>query len=103
MVSVDFLNDIFKLNKKHNLDPIETNKLTFVYLFSWIGLILFGFISVYDIFLDNYISALVQFIFLIILSINIYLIKINRWFPSQARLTLIIYSFLLVYMAVGAN
>lgn len=103
MVSVDFLNDIFKLNKKHNLDPIETNKLTFVYLFSWIGLILFGFISVYDIFLDNYLSALVQFIFLIILSINIYLIKINRWFPNQARLTVIIYSFLLVYMAVGAN
>lgn len=102
MSSVDFLNDIFKLNKKHNLDPIETNKLTFVYLFSWIGLVLFGFTSVYDILLENYIGAVAQFLFLIVLAINIYLIKLNKWFPNQAKFTLILYSVLLLYMTVTA-
>lgn len=103
MVSIDFLNDIFKLNKKHNLDPIETNKLTFVYLFSWIGLILFGFTAIYDILLENYIGAISQLIFVIILSINIYLIKINRWFSNQAKITLVVYSLLLIYFSVAGG
>jgi CheY-like chemotaxis protein/signal transduction histidine kinase len=105
MVSADLLNDIFKLNKKHNLDPIETNKLTFVYLFSWIGLVLFGFTSVYDMLLDNYVVAGVQFIFILLLACNIYIIKQNRWFPNLAKITIIVYSILLLYLilAVGTT
>lgn len=104
MVSIDFLNDIFKLNKKHNLDPIETNKLTFVYLFSWIGLILFGFTAVYDLLLGNYIESLAQFFFVLVLSANIYIIKFDRWYPLQASVTLILYSILLLYLSVtGAS
>jgi CheY-like chemotaxis protein len=103
MVSIDFLNDIFKLNKKSNLDPEETNKLTFVYLFSWIGLILFGFTSIYDIFLESYIDAMTQFVFLIVLIANIYIIKIDRWYPVQALLLLLSYAVFLVYMSVAGD
>jgi len=104
MVSIDFLNDIFTLNKKHNLDPIETNKLTFIYLFSWIGLVLFGFTSVYDILLEDYFGAIAQFVFLLVLAVNIYLIKLNRWFSNQAKITFFLYSFMLLYLNVtGAN
>lgn len=103
MVSKDFLNDIFKLNRKINLDPEETNKLTFVYLFSWIGLILFGFTSIYDIFLESYIDAVTQFLFLIVLVTNIYIIRIDRWYPLQALLTLVFYAVFLIYMAVAGD
>lgn len=102
MISTDYLNDIFKLNQKHKLNPIETNKLTFIYLFSWIGLVLFGFTSVFDIFLENYVTAVAQFVFLVVLVTNIYLIKENRWFASQAMVTLISYSLLILYLsAIG--
>jgi CheY-like chemotaxis protein len=103
MISIDFLNDIFKLNKKQNLDPLETNKLTFVYLFSWIGLVLFGVTAVYDILLEDYFGSIAQFIFLLILILNIYLIKINKWFPEQAQITIIIYTFLLLYLTVSGS
>lgn len=102
MIPFDFLNDIFKLNKKHNLDPSETNKLTFLYLFSWIGLILFGFTSIYDIFLDNYLGAIAQWAYIIVLAINIYFIKNNRWFAKQTQVTIILYSVLLVYLAISS-
>lgn len=103
MVSVDLLNDIFKLNKKHNLDPIETNKLTFVYLFSWIGLVLFGFMSVYDTLLGNYFVGGAQFIFLLVLACNIYLIKQNKWFSNQAIITTALYSLLLLYLILAVG
>ncbi|NJK97291.1 MAG: hypothetical protein HC905_22415 [Bacteroidales bacterium] len=39
-----------------------------------------------------------------ILISNIYIIKINRWFPSQAKITLITYSTLLLYLSItGGN
>lgn len=99
MISIDFLNDIFKLNKKHNLDSHETNKLTFIYLFSWIGLVLFGFMAVYDLFFDQFFKSVFQFLFVIVLMSNIYLIKTNKWYSIQSHLTTGLYSILILFFA----
>jgi signal transduction histidine kinase len=59
---------------------------------------------VFDIFLENYVLAVAQFAFLVVLVTNIYMIKENRWYAGQTMVTFISYAVLILYLSVtGAD
>ncbi len=78
MAISEFIEDIVKIEFPDSQDS-DNNKTNFVYLISWFGVVLFPFFFLIDLIAESYTIAFVEASLFLLFSVNILIIKANKW------------------------
>jgi CheY-like chemotaxis protein len=76
---VDFFEDVLNIELPKAQDAENGNKLNFIYVLSWFGILLFPVFIIIDAINKGYLNAACEFISLFIFALNIYVIKSKHW------------------------
>jgi CheY-like chemotaxis protein len=76
---VDFFEDILNIELPKAQDAKDGNKLNFIYVLSWFGILLFPIFAIIDLINKSNLSALYEFLTLFVFILNIYILKFKQW------------------------
>jgi CheY-like chemotaxis protein len=102
---VDFFKDFLDIELPHVQDTEINNKVTFIYVISWFGAILFPILLVFDFLNKDYFLCSIQVAISLALLLNVYLIKHNKRNNSVFNIAMTLWSAILLtlFLTGGYN